>query len=96
MFRLFADIKQCQHIYFAGCHDAGYVTMLTPFTGKCDRITLIKGAYFHRDFENLGLPIKELPSIFTNMSSIAVTPRYAAKRSKGFARLQTTCEAAEV
>ncbi|KAJ6145386.1 Zinc finger CCCH-type [Penicillium chermesinum] len=52
MFRLFVDLNQCRHIYFAGCHDTG------------DRITLIKAASFHRDFEDLGLPIKELPAVF--------------------------------
>lgn len=96
MFRLFADIRQCQHIYFAGCHDAGYVTMLTPYTGKCDRITLIKGASFHREFENLGLPIKELPSIFMSTPPIIAIPRFAANNSTGFAPGRTTCEAVKV
>ncbi|KAJ5826055.1 hypothetical protein N7474_003193 [Penicillium riverlandense] len=65
MFRLFADLNQCRHIYFAGCHDTGYGSLLTPHRGS-DRITLIKAASFHRDFESLGLPIRELPSVFTS------------------------------
>ncbi|CAG8068642.1 unnamed protein product [Penicillium olsonii] len=65
MFRLFADANQCRHIYFAGCHDTGYGSLLTPYRGS-DRITLIKAAGFHREFEALGLPIKELPSVFAS------------------------------
>lgn len=62
-FRLFADLKQCRHIYFAGCHDAGYGSVLTPYRGS-DRFTLIKIALFHPDFEGLGFPIHELPTVF--------------------------------
>ena len=64
MFRLFADLNQCRHIYFAGCHDTGYGSLLTPYRGRGDRITLIKAAGFHREFEALDLPIRELPSVF--------------------------------
>lgn len=66
MFRLFADLNQCRHIYFAGCHDTGYGSLLTPYRGRSDRITLIKAAGFHREFEDLGLPIRELPSVFSS------------------------------
>ncbi|KAJ5975567.1 Zinc finger CCCH-type [Penicillium waksmanii] len=68
MFRLYADMNQCRHIYFAGCHDTGYGSLLTPYKGKSDRITLIKAAGFHREFEELGLPIKEMPSVFMSTS----------------------------
>ncbi|KAH8698469.1 hypothetical protein BGW36DRAFT_339586 [Talaromyces proteolyticus] len=64
MFRLFADNSQCKHIFFAGCHDVGYLSMLTPYRGKSDRVTLLKAASFHQEFENLNLPIRELPSCF--------------------------------
>lgn len=64
MFRLFVDLNQCRHIYFAGCHDTGFGSLLTPYRGRGDRITLIKGASFHREFEELNLPIRELPSVF--------------------------------
>lgn len=64
MFRLFADINQCKHIFFAGCHDTGYLSMLTPYRGMSDRITLLKGASFHPEFETLGLSISEMPSVF--------------------------------
>ncbi|KAJ6120468.1 hypothetical protein N7523_004748 [Penicillium sp. IBT 18751x] len=63
MFRMFVDFNQCRHIYFAGCHDTGFNSLLTPHRGS-DKITLIKAASWHRDFENYGLPVKELPSVF--------------------------------
>ncbi|KAJ5180585.1 Zinc finger CCCH-type [Penicillium capsulatum] len=64
LFRLFVDLNQCRHIYFAGCHDTGFGSLLTPYRGRGERITLLKAASFHRDFESLNLPIKELPSVF--------------------------------
>ncbi|KAJ5147460.1 hypothetical protein N7526_000812 [Penicillium atrosanguineum] len=63
MFRMFVDLNQCRHIYFAGCHDTGFNSLLTPHRGS-DKITLIKAASWHRDFESYGLPVKELPSVF--------------------------------
>lgn len=74
MFRLFADNNQCKHIFFAGCHDAGYLSLLTPYRGKADRITLIKGASFHREYESLNLPVWEMPLIFMPTSLGAPNP----------------------
>lgn len=64
MFRLFADNNQCKHIFFAGCHDTGYLSLLTPYRGKTDRITLIKAASYHHDFSSLEFAVRELPSVF--------------------------------
>jgi hypothetical protein len=69
MFRLFADNNQCKHIFFAGCHDTGYLSMITPYRGKTDRITLVKAASFHPEFERLDLPVRELPSVFMSTQS---------------------------
>lgn len=74
MFRLYADMNQCRHIYFAGCHDTGYGSLLTPYRGRSDRITLLKAAGFHREFEELGLPIKELPSVFMSTALSGTKP----------------------
>ncbi|KAL1969411.1 hypothetical protein VTN77DRAFT_8849 [Rasamsonia byssochlamydoides] len=63
-FRLFVDNNQCKHIFFAGCHDVGYLSLLTPYRGKADRVTLIKAASFHPEFESLDLPVREIPSVF--------------------------------
>ena len=68
MFRLFADNNQCKHIFFAGCHDSGYSNLLTPYRGRTDRITLLKGAGFHSEYERLDLPVRELPSVFMSTS----------------------------
>ncbi|KAG2412979.1 hypothetical protein HFD88_010538 [Aspergillus terreus] len=73
MFRLFADNNQCKHIFFAGCHDTGYLSLLTPYRGKSDRITLLRAAGFHAEFERLGLPIKELPEVFPSHNLMAPT-----------------------
>ncbi|KAH8761644.1 hypothetical protein F5883DRAFT_606021 [Diaporthe sp. PMI_573] len=66
MLRLYAENAQCKHIYFAACHDAGYVSQLTPYRGHSDRFTLIRtsGLHFHDEFTKLGLGIEELPGVF--------------------------------
>ncbi|KAM0233863.1 hypothetical protein ACHAPO_006730 [Fusarium lateritium] len=64
--RLYADNAQCKHIYFAACHDVGYVSDLTPFRGNRERFTLIRtpSLLFHKEFERLGMNIEELPGVF--------------------------------
>ena len=42
MWRLFVENSQCKHIYFAGCHDVGYINELTPYQSSRDKITLIR------------------------------------------------------
>ena len=64
MFRLFADNYQCKHIFFGGCHDVGYLSMLTPYRGNADRITLLKATSIHPEYESLDLSIREIPSVF--------------------------------
>lgn len=66
MLRLYAENAQCKHIYFAACHDAGYVSQLTAYRGQVDRFTLIRtsGLYFHDEFTKLGFGIEELPGVF--------------------------------
>ncbi|BDD63849.1 hypothetical protein MPDQ_003984 [Monascus purpureus] len=67
IFRLFADNNQCKHIFFAGCHDVGYLSMLMPYRGRADRITLIKGASFQVEYESLDLPVRMMPSVFMSV-----------------------------
>ncbi|KAJ4209635.1 hypothetical protein NW759_013282 [Fusarium solani] len=64
--RLYADNAQCKHIYFAACHDVGYVSDLTPYRGNQDRFTLIRtpSLLFHKEFEKLGINIEELHGVF--------------------------------
>ncbi|CRG89670.1 hypothetical protein PISL3812_06709 [Talaromyces islandicus] len=59
MFRLFAENSQCKHIFFAGCHDVGYLSLLIPYRGKADRVTLLKGLCKYGDTclnEHIGQP----------------------------------------
>ncbi|KAF4450806.1 hypothetical protein F53441_6138 [Fusarium austroafricanum] len=64
--RLYADNAQCKHIYFAACHDVGYVSDLTPFRGNRERFTLIRtpSLLFHKEFDRLGMNVEELPGVF--------------------------------
>lgn len=64
MFSLFAENSQCKHIYFAGCHDVGYLSLLTPYQGNRDRITLINTAAFHPQFATLDMKVEEFPRVF--------------------------------
>jgi hypothetical protein len=64
MFRLYADNVQCRHIFFAGCTDVGFISELQPHMGNRDRITLIKTAAFHPEFNKLGLGVEVFPSLF--------------------------------
>jgi hypothetical protein len=90
MFRLFAELNQCRHIYFAGCHDTGYGSLLTPYRGRSDRITLIKAAGFHREFEALDLPIKELPTVFMNTPLLNSKPPTGPAASKAITGTHTS------
>ncbi|KAM3421218.1 hypothetical protein BST61_g1625 [Cercospora zeina] len=64
VFRQFAESTQCKHIFFAACHDVGYVSELQPYMGNKSRITLIRNYAFHREFSKLNLPEEDLPGIF--------------------------------
>lgn len=88
MFRLFVDLNQCRHIYFAGCHDTGFGSLLTPHRGS-DKITLIKAASFHREFEGFDLPIKELPSVFMS-TPLATTKPSGPLNTKAANTMNTT------
>ncbi|KAF6514161.1 hypothetical protein HZS61_006417 [Fusarium oxysporum f. sp. conglutinans] len=60
--RLYAENAQCKHIYFAACHDVGYVSDLIPFRGNRERFTLIRtpSLLFHKEFDRLGMNVEEL------------------------------------
>ncbi|KAL5342125.1 hypothetical protein BJX70DRAFT_395100 [Aspergillus crustosus] len=81
-FELFSDCTQCSHLVFAGCHDPSYVPMLMPFRGRTDRITLLKAASFHSEFESLDLFVKEIKGVFTSIQlpKDQDTPRFQPPR----------------
>jgi hypothetical protein len=64
MFRLFVENNQCKHTFFAGCHDTGYLNLLTPYIGKNDKITLVRGSAFSPEFSRLGLDTDNLNGLF--------------------------------
>lgn len=63
---LHAENAQCKHIYFAACHDVGYISELTKFRGDRSKVTLVRssGLLFHDQFLKLELGIEELPGVF--------------------------------
>lgn len=79
--RLYADNAQCKHIYFAACHDVGYVSDLTPFRGNRERFTLVRtpSLLFHKEFDRLGMNIEELPGVFRHSP---LTYAYATAQTK--------------
>lgn len=66
LLRLYAENAQCKHLFFAACHDGGYVSELSPYRGQKERFTLIRtpGLYFHEEFTKLDLGIEELHGVF--------------------------------
>ncbi|KAL9562268.1 hypothetical protein ACKAV7_013351 [Fusarium commune] len=79
--RLYADNAQCKHIYFAACHDVGYVSDLIPFRGNRERFTLIRtpSVLFHKEFDRLGMNVEELPGVFRH---VPLTHAYATAQTK--------------
>ncbi|KAL7780956.1 hypothetical protein V8C43DRAFT_299327 [Trichoderma afarasin] len=69
MLNLYAENSQCKHIYFAACHDGGYISDLTTYIGNKERYTLINspGVKFHKEYLKLGMGIEELPGVFHSL-----------------------------
>ncbi|KAK8245310.1 hypothetical protein HDK77DRAFT_248966 [Phyllosticta capitalensis] len=63
-FFLFAESTQCRHILFAGCHDARYLPLLEPHTGRSDRVTLLTAGKCAPEYQALELASIELDPIF--------------------------------
>jgi hypothetical protein len=64
LFRQFVDNTQCRHIYFAGCHDVGYINELLPHKNNREKITLVKNYATHPEFTRLGMRLEDFPGIF--------------------------------
>ena len=64
MLRFYAGNTQCKHIFFAACHDVGYVSDV--ICGDNERFSLIStpSLLFHSEFKKLGMNIEELPGVF--------------------------------
>lgn len=66
MLRLYAESTQCAHIFFAGCHDVGYISELMPYKDNSSRFTLLDAGSirFHHEFTKLGMQVEKLPGVF--------------------------------
>ncbi|KAK3658468.1 hypothetical protein LTR56_001879 [Elasticomyces elasticus] len=64
LFRHFIEDARCKQVYFAGCHDTGYVAELTQHAASRDRITLVKHYAFHYHFSNLSMREVSLGEVF--------------------------------
>ena len=64
LFDLLIESSQCKHIMFGGCHDQGYLSLLTPHKKVDSRITLLKATTCHTKFRALGFRAIECPTVF--------------------------------
>ncbi|KAI6790124.1 hypothetical protein KC361_g8112 [Hortaea werneckii] len=64
MFRQSVNNSQCKHIFFAGCHDTGYISELAPYSSERERITLVGSGTFHHEFVKIGPRIENFPMLF--------------------------------
>ncbi|KAI7236673.1 hypothetical protein KC330_g3599 [Hortaea werneckii] len=63
-FRHSVNNAQCKHIFFVGCHDAGYIDELAPYSSDRERITLVGSGTVHHEFTKVGLRIENFPMLF--------------------------------
>lgn len=80
LFRQFVDNTQCRHIYFAGCHDVGYINELIPHRNNREKVTLVRNYATHPEFTKLGMRIEDFPGIFrtTPVDATSNTQPYKA------------------
>ncbi|POS69210.1 C-x8-C-x5-C-x3-H type zinc finger protein [Diaporthe helianthi] len=60
-------LPHCRHVFFAGCHDEGYVTFLSPYKHDqkiAPKITLIESHNTRPKFHELGFRMTKFPGIF--------------------------------
>lgn len=64
--RCYADVPSCRQIYFAACHDVGYISELTPLMSDKSRFTLLEtlSVRFHDEFKKLNLSIEQFRGVF--------------------------------
>ncbi|KAH8173595.1 zinc finger c-x8-C-x5-C-x3-H type (and similar) domain-containing protein [Sarocladium implicatum] len=64
--RFYADVPSCRQIYFAACHDVGYISELTPLMSDKSRFTLLEtpSVRFHDEFKKLNISIEQFRGVF--------------------------------
>lgn len=78
----------CKHVFFAGCHDSGYVSFLGPYKhdrNHADKVTLIETHNTNPHYYSLGFKMTSFPGLFrsedfptpasrVSMSTTGITP----------------------
>ncbi|MCJ1294113.1 hypothetical protein MMC34_005670 [Xylographa carneopallida] len=67
LFDLLVQSNQCKHIIFGGCHDQGYLSLLTPHKKVDSCITLLKATTCNKKFRALGYRATEFPAVFKSV-----------------------------
>lgn len=60
-------LPHCRHVFFAGCHDEGYVTFLSPYKHNhqiAPKITLVETYGTRPKYHELGFGMTKFPEIF--------------------------------
>lgn len=60
-------LPHCRHVFFAGCHDEGYVTFLSPYKHNpqiAPKITLVETYGTRPKYHELGFGMTSLPEVF--------------------------------
>ncbi|KAM0520542.1 hypothetical protein ACHAPE_002936 [Trichoderma viride] len=80
---LYATNPQCKHIFFAGCHDSGYIADLTTYSGIRDRFTLVTSSdiKFQDDYKQLDMGIEKIPGLFQPVPA-QDSPDHQSSRSR--------------
>lgn len=72
---------QCKKIFFAGCHDAGYMHDLTEYQGDESakaRIILLETTPAHHSFRGMGYQIAQFDRIFRSLPLVSVLKQVAS------------------
>lgn len=75
-------LPHCRHVFFAGCHDEGYVTFLSPYKHDqkiAPKITLIETHGTRPKFYELGFGMTKFPGIFRTEDFSRITTSFASQ-----------------
>ncbi|KAF2261939.1 hypothetical protein CC78DRAFT_421159, partial [Lojkania enalia] len=104
MFQLAAGDSACSHILYGACHDASYLSLMVPFSGMRNKISLLQAAGFSNEFHQFNLGVTQFPTLFrfsdvngaswrTKGEPLKPTAQVPCKYfQKGFCRLGNACK----
>ncbi|KAK6426666.1 hypothetical protein LTR95_016099 [Oleoguttula sp. CCFEE 5521] len=90
--RFFDANHQCQHIYFAGCHNVGYINDV--LASSQNRITLVRNHAFQHRFQELGMRLEEFRKVFRS-TPLESTDSQGTKSAPSHHPAQTKAAVAE-